>query len=181
MKPTIKQVGTNVVYETPWLRLRDDAVLQHGKKSHYGVIERADSVVVIPQTPSGSTILLHQFRYPSQSYSWEFPMGAINDGETPEAAARRELLEETGLSPRKLHKVGQFLPVPGLMAQINTVFVAQVDETDLQSAQVPEGVDDIVGWKVVSAAELDKMLKQGKITDAFSLASLTVARSTSGT
>jgi ADP-ribose pyrophosphatase len=60
---------------------------------------RADGVVIYPiyrQDPE-KLVLLHQFRYPVNDYVYEVPAGLVDEGETPEQAALREMREETGL------------------------------------------------------------------------------------
>ena len=92
--------GTRLVYDNPWIRVREDQVIQpDGKESIYGVVEFKNIAIgVLPIDSEGFVHLVGQFRYPIDRYSWEIPEGGCPEGEDPLAAAKRELLEETGLS-----------------------------------------------------------------------------------
>jgi 8-oxo-dGTP pyrophosphatase MutT (NUDIX family) len=71
---------------------------KHGKLHKWEFLERSNNTkaVVINAYHKDKIILVKQFRYPINMYSIEFPAGLIDDGETPESTAVRELLEETG-------------------------------------------------------------------------------------
>src|SRR2546428_6781699 len=59
----------------------------------------------IASGPSGADpviLMLHQFRYAAAGPLWEIPAGTLAPGETPEACARRELLEEAGVAAQHL-------------------------------------------------------------------------------
>jgi len=170
----LSRLSSRVVYENSFLRLREDMVRRGAVDEPYGIVERADCVIVVPLSDQRSTILLKQLRYPTLESSWEVPMGGIEDGETPEQAARRELREETGLLPRGLQLVGTFHPLPSLTAQVATVYLATVREADLLEAQPEAGVDDIVDQKIASWATVKRMVRQGMITDGVTLASISV-------
>ena len=167
----IARIESRLVYEDRWLGMRVDTVHQRGKRAPYGVIERADSVIVIPVAPDREILLLQQFRYPTQEYSWELPMGAMDDGEIPEECARREFEEETGLVAISVRAIGRFRPVPALTPQAATVFEARV-ATMPDTTMVPPDEDEIVGWKAITPTGLRAMLSAGEITDGFTLASL---------
>ncbi|MBU4486075.1 MAG: NUDIX hydrolase [Candidatus Delongbacteria bacterium] len=69
-----------------------------GNLKKWEFIERSKDtrVVVINAFHKDKIVLVKQFRFPINMYSIEFPAGLIDDGETPESTAVRELLEETG-------------------------------------------------------------------------------------
>lgn len=169
MSNPIKTIESNVVYENKWLRLRVDRISRGNSEGSYSVVERNDSSIIIPITPSGKTILLRQFRYPTSSFSWELPMGGIDIGEDPENAARRELFEETKLDIKKIYQVGNYFAVPGLTPQRVYIFIAEVTEDALVKAYVPAGADDIQDAQIVTVNQAYKMVKNGEITDGFTL------------
>jgi 8-oxo-dGTP pyrophosphatase MutT (NUDIX family) len=173
-KRRLSCLSSRVVYENRFLRLREDMIRRGTADEPYGIVERADCAIVIPLSEQYSTMLLKQLRYPTLESSWEVPMGGIDDGETAEQAARRELREETGLLPRGLQLVGAFRPLPSLTAQTATVYLATVGEVDLLAAQPEAGVDDIVARKVVSWTTVRRMVRRGMITDGVTLASISL-------
>ena len=86
---------SRLVYENRWMRLREDEIERpDGSRGIYGVVEKADFVVVIALQDDEVT-LVSQFRYPIGRQSLEFPQGALEQApETPpELVARAELHE----------------------------------------------------------------------------------------
>lgn len=128
----------------------------------------AGGVIIVPLLPDNQTILLRQYRYPVEDYSWELPMGGINPGESDEAAALRELQEETHLTATSLKRLAVYYPVPGLTPQKATVFTAAINPSiplDLS----PFGADDIHERQVISLTKVDQMILDGIIRDGFTL------------
>jgi ADP-ribose pyrophosphatase len=117
-------------------------------------------------------MLLKQFRYPTQEWSWEFPGGFVGAAESPEQAARRELVEETGLVAGELREVGRFRPIPGLSPQQTVVYLSPLDDARLHTRSPAEFVDDIEGLRVVDWLTLRRMIGSGEISDGITLTSL---------
>lgn len=82
------------VFSTQWFSIEASASPDRGDPFYR--IRQPDSVVVLPMTADGEFVLVRQFRPALEKWCVEFPAGGIDPGETPEDAARRELLEETG-------------------------------------------------------------------------------------
>jgi 8-oxo-dGTP pyrophosphatase MutT (NUDIX family) len=95
-----------------WLRLRSDTVrLPSGSTlTPYHVIEAADWVNVVAINDAGCIVLVEQYRHAVTRTMMEIPAGHIDQGEAPEAAARRELLEETGYGGGRWHALGVLHP-----------------------------------------------------------------------
>lgn len=76
---TIEQLSTRVVYETPYMRLRDDKVKgPDGSEGIYSYVEKPDFALIIA-VEDGGFHLIQQYRYPVRSRSWEFPQGTFPD------------------------------------------------------------------------------------------------------
>ena len=109
--PWVRQ-ASRLVYGNRWIRLREDRVrLPNGHVTPYGVVEPAGpgAVGVLPFLDPDTVLMVRQYRYVSGRTTWEMPTGAIDPGETPEAAARRELMEEAGHTAATLRPLGGFV------------------------------------------------------------------------
>jgi 8-oxo-dGDP phosphatase len=94
------------VYRNPWLRVREDRLLRpDGSSGTYGVVEIGDAVSVVALAKD-SLCLVRQYRHAWGRDVWEAPCGGVEPGETPLAAARRELREEAGIGARWWRKAG---------------------------------------------------------------------------
>lgn len=97
MKPW-QVLESRTLVERPWLRVDEQRVaLPHGGTiNEFHLITSPDWVAVLALTEAGRVVLVEQYRHGAAKTSRELPAGVIDPGETPLAAAQRELLEETG-------------------------------------------------------------------------------------
>lgn len=172
MNPHFKTLTKKLVYSNPWMQVYEHSIKRRDSTGMYGTVERPDAVIVIPLSPSRQTVILKQYRYPTDADSWELPMGGIDDGESPEEAARRELFEETGLQSDKIQKIGEYFAIPGLTPQRVYVYVANVSEEALAQASAVKDMDEIQEFELISCAEVFDMAKHGIISDGTSLVGL---------
>jgi len=151
------------------MTLREDSIRRRdGSEGIFGVVDKADFVLVIPIDDDGF-FLVEQFRYPVGGRFWEFPQGAWEEqpGVAPEEVARGELLEETGITARSLEYVGHLYEAYGYSTQGFHVFVA----TDLERGQQERSAEeqDLV-TRHVSFADFKRMVQSQRIKDAPTLA-----------
>jgi hypothetical protein len=87
MQPT----ETREAYRNKWITVREhDLIYPDGSTGMYGVVEKPDFALVIPQDGDGQFCLVEQYRYPVGRRAWEFPQGSWSGPQagTPEALAR---------------------------------------------------------------------------------------------
>jgi ADP-ribose pyrophosphatase YjhB (NUDIX family) len=99
---------TKPVFSTPWFQVLERQA--PGKAHPHYVIRSPDFVVIVALDPQGRLLLVRQFRPAVSAVTLELPAGHIEPGETPEQAARKELLEETGYAAETLKPLGTFSP-----------------------------------------------------------------------
>jgi ADP-ribose pyrophosphatase len=113
----------------------------HGAERKWDSVSRIKKTgavaVIATMKPSGSLILVRQFRPPAGGHVIEFPAGLMDEGETPEMAAVRELFEETGYSGRITRTTPPLYSSPGLSGETLHLVHMEIDETDLKN-QNPE-------------------------------------------
>lgn len=174
----IECIETREVYRNPWMIVREDDVRrQDGSLGIYGVIDKPTYALVIARDGNRYR-LVEQFRYPIGLRRWEFPQGTAPgtlEGSEPEPAelAMRELREETGLRARSVALLGRLDLAPGTSSQRGWVFLA-TDLTEGQHEREPEEQDMRSAW--FTDAQIDRMITDGVITDAQSIAAWMLLR-----
>jgi 8-oxo-dGTP pyrophosphatase MutT (NUDIX family) len=161
-----KILGSRAVYENPWISVREDQVVRpDGDPGIYGVVHYKNVAVGVLAVEGDYLYLVGQYRYPLGTYSWEIPEGGCPEGEEPLEAARRELLEETGLTAAGWRLLGETHLSNSVSDEYGVWFLA----TGLEAGeQHPEGTEDLTVRRVPVSEALDMAL-DGRITDALSL------------
>jgi 8-oxo-dGTP pyrophosphatase MutT (NUDIX family) len=165
--------GERTVYESDWMRVAiADVELPDGERIEHDVVRlpREASAAVV-RDPARGILLLWRHRFITDSWGWELPGGEIDDGESPEDAATRETLEETGWRPGPMRLLGAFHPMSGRVEQTFHVCVADGAERVGEPADPHEA--ERVEW--VALAELSSLIRAGEIRDGYTLAGLRLA------
>ena len=143
--------------------------LSGGERIPYHVFEVPDAVCVLPVLADGSIVMVGQYRYPHGKTHWEAPAGRIDSGESPEAAATRELEEETGYRPGHLVPLPGFYPVNGISPHWAHLFCA----LDCERVATPRpGTGEQIVVRVFSEAEARALLAAGRLEDGFTALAL---------
>jgi 8-oxo-dGTP pyrophosphatase MutT (NUDIX family) len=165
-----QRVSRRVAYENPWIEiLHDDVVRPDGKPGIYGVVHfRHLAIGVVPVDERDRVLLVGQFRYTMNHYSWEIPEGGGDFDEIPELAARRELAEETGYTGGTWREICRAELSNSVTDEITILFVA----TGLEAGPAsPEGTEELqLRW--VPFAEALAMIARAEIVDAMSILAL---------
>ena len=172
MKNPWKKISSKIALKNPWYYVRQDKVIRpDGSDGVYNVIVSHPAALTVAVNKKQEVVIIGLFRYITGKYSLEIP-GGSTEGQNPLAAAKRELLEETGLKAKKWKKLGAFQSGNGLMQAPIHAFLA----TEL--VQTPDHKKDEEGIKEVKMVPLKKvfhMIRKGEITDGESIVALTLA------
>ncbi len=155
------------VYENPWILVREDTVIRpDGNPGIYGVVHfKNRAIAIVPVDEDGFIHLVGQHRYPLGRYSWELPEGGCPYDEEPLEAAKRELLEETGLIAKDWRTLGTAHLSNSVSDEEAFCYLA----TGLtQQTASPEGTEELEHRRV-TVEEAVRMVEEGGITDALSI------------
>jgi ADP-ribose pyrophosphatase len=175
MTSPYRTLSSRIAYANRWTRVREDQIRRpDGTDGLYGVVERADFVVIVP-VRDGRLTLVEQYRYPVQARIWEFPMGMWEDrpGADPATVAAGELREETGLVAGEMRHAGTIFQGPGYCTQRGHVFLA----TDLtQQATEREATEQDMICREVPLAAFEAMIRDGTVQEAMTISAFALLR-----
>ena len=128
-KKQVEVLSSKTVFRGRVFRVTSDRVKEpSGIVATRDVVRHCGSVVILAVNESGPeprVLLERQYRYAAGKYLWELPAGSIDPGETPLAAGKRELLEETGYRAKHWSRALFFYPSPGFMDETMTIYLAR--------------------------------------------------------
>jgi|HubBroStandDraft_1064217.scaffolds.fasta_scaffold26996_3 ADP-ribose pyrophosphatase len=156
-------LSTRRVYEGRVVNLRVDTLPGRGGRTHdVEVVEHAGAVVVIVQPTPDTMLLVKQYRHPVRHEMWEAVAGGMDPGETPEAAATRELREETGYRARRVSRLFAGYSAPGFCTEL--LHFCLVDGYEIGEPDPDE--DEQIEVGVFALEELWRMIEAGEVQDA---------------
>lgn len=166
-------VGSRHVYSNPWMSVREDDVIRpDGTLGIYGVVSTRVAAGVVALTADEHVVLIGQYRYPTEQYSWEIIAGGGDASDDPEAVAHRELREEAGLLAARLTPLGGPIQVSNcISAEIAHLFLA----TGLTETAPDPDPTEVLAVRTVPFAGAIAMVTAGEITDGLSVMGLLLA------
>jgi 8-oxo-dGTP pyrophosphatase MutT (NUDIX family) len=164
-----RTLSSRTIYRNPWLVLREDKVIRpDGAEGIYSVVEMRPSCGIVAINEDNQIALVGQWRYVHDKYSLEIPTGGSEQDETPLDAAKRELLEETGLTAEEWTALGTIDNSNGVTTDVAHLFLARNLAT---GPPVPQG-DEQVELRWMSFADAVAAVMEGKITESVSVAGI---------
>ena len=158
-----------VVFSVPWFDILARPV--EGSAAPYYVLRTSDYVTVLAATTRSSLLLVRQYRPAVQAETSELPSGHVENGEIPEAAARRELVEETGYQAQKFELLGTLAPDTGRLGNKLWCYYAG------RAVRSPWPITQEQGIRVVECepADLIRLVRDGEFNHGLHLAVLLLA------
>lgn len=136
------------------------------------VIRHPRSVVLLPMPDLHHVVLVRQYRYAIDRWIWELPAGSLEPGEDPEAAARRECLEEIGQAPRRVDLLAGFYPTPGYCDE--EMLFYRLDGLDGSTTPAEPDEDEQLEPRVFTLLEARALVARGEIVDMKTAVGLTL-------
>jgi len=167
-----KTIKSNIVFNGKLLEVRcDDVYLPNGQISSREWIDHPGAVCCIPILPDGKIAMIQQYRYAVKQVMIELPAGKLDEGETPEDCALRELEEEIGYRAKKLTFLANIHPAIGFANENMWLYLAE----NLEKTQPILDNDEFIELIPTKLEEVVEMVWCGDITDVKTIIGLLLA------
>jgi len=154
--------GRKVALEVHHIRAPD------GREMTREVVRHGGSVAILAFPEPGRVLLEKNWRYALGREMLELPAGTLDGDEDPRACAVRELAEETGWRAGRLEPLLVIHPSPGVLSERLEIFLAE----DLAPGEAEREPGEQIENVLVSLDEAYQMIRDGRITDAKTVAAL---------
>jgi ADP-ribose pyrophosphatase len=169
-KAKAQVISSREVYRGPVFWVTTDEVLEpSGVRARRDIVRHTGSVVILAVEESHSeprVLLVRQYRHAAQQFLWELPAGRNDKGEAGLAAAKRELLEETGYSAAKWKRILKFYASPGFLAETMSIYLAQ----GLRPGIAQPEEDERISSRLFPLSEAVRMVTSGRVLDGKTIA-----------
>lgn len=164
-KAKARVVSSREVFRGPVFWVTTDEVQEPGGvRARRDIVRHPGSVVVLAvdnQRRTPRVLLERQYRHAAQDHLWELPAGRIDEGEPELAAAKRELLEETGYTAEKWRRVFRYYASPGFVDETMAVYLAE----GLRRGKAQPEEDEVIQKRLFLLADTVRMVQSGRIRD----------------
>jgi len=164
-KSPARVISSRTVYRGPVFWVTTDMVQEPGGvRARRDIVRHSGSIVILAVDETGREpriLLERQYRHAAQSFLWELPAGRIDHGESELAAAKRELLEETGYTATSWHRILKYFASPGFIAETMAIYMAR----NLKPGQAQPEEDERIQTRFFTLSSAKTMLKNGTIQD----------------
>ena len=168
--PTLPQlVKQESIYDGQIIKVRvDTLLLPDGQQVTREVVVHKAAVVIVPIDENDDVLLVRQYRHAAGQSLLEAPAGTLEESESPDDCAQRELQEEVGYSSTNLRTLGGFWTSPGFCTEFIYAYLAR----NLVESKLSADADEDIDVERVPAARIPQLIRLGEIRDAKTIAAL---------
>jgi len=165
-----KQKSKKIEYSNNWIDVEHHEITNpNGGEGIYGVVKYKNLAIgIIALDEDNNTWIVGQHRYPQNKFSWEIPEGGGPLGVNPLESAKRELQEEVGLEAKNWNMFLEMDLSNSVSDEVAYIYLAK----DLSFVDVNPDETELLEIKKIPFLEVHKMVMEGKITDAMSVAAV---------
>lgn len=162
--------GERTIYDSEWMRLDLVDIEQPGgsRFEHHVITMKPAVVVALLSEDEQQVLMLWRHRFVPDIWNWELPGGLVDEGESPEVAAARELEEETGYRAGSLKHVVSYEPIIGMVSAPHHVFVGRRPEW----VREPVEADEAAGSEWVDLDSVPALIRGGAVGNSGTLVAL---------
>lgn len=162
-KLTERTLSSKMVYSGPVFDVYSDSVqLYNGAEARRDYLLHRGAVAIVPLDDEGNVIMERQFRYPHRRVMYEIPAGKLEAFDTdPLDAAKRELLEETGVTAKEIISLGAYIPSPAILSEKIQVYLAR----GLSFGDTCPDEDEFLEVERIHLDKLTDMILDNQISD----------------
>jgi ADP-ribose pyrophosphatase len=172
-----KQLERRISYDSPYMTVWEDTVeLPSGQTiNDFSGVNLPDGVLVVATDEDDNLLLFEEYKYAVNDTVLTFPAGGIDGSESPEAAALRELKEETGYEASEAKVLTHLYPYPSKITHTNYIVrvTNAVRATDLDHSDTE--VDSIGQLQRIPLHELSGLIAENRFTTSYMVAALALA------
>lgn len=167
-----KTIHSEYLYSGRVVTLRIDTIqTPDGREIRREIVEHHGAVAIVPRLDTETILLIRQYRQAVGETLLEIPAGTLEEGESADDCAARELEEEIGYRPGRLRRMFSQYLAPGYSSEVLHAYFAE----ELERSAMNPDADEQIEVVPVRASEIEKMILDGQIKDAKSIAALLVA------
>ena len=163
-------ISSKPVFDGRIFDVRIDSIREGDIEYSREIVVHKGSAVIVPVFDDGTVALVRQYRHAAGEYLLEIPAGTLDEGEDPMVGAIRELEEEIGVHAAHVRKLCEFYVSPGFLTEKMHVYMA----TGLTHVGQKLEADEVLTIERHSFADLDRMIRDGRIVDAKTIIGITL-------
>ena len=171
-KPTVRVLSQRTTFRGKVFSVTSDRVIEpSGVRVRRDIVRHPGSVVIlaVDETRKHPRVLLeYQYRYAAGQFLWELPAGRVDEGESELAAAKRELIEETGYRAEKWELAVKYYASPGFMDETMAIYLAR----QLRRGKSQPEEDERIRKRLFSLSDAVQMVRNGKVCDGKTIVGL---------